>query len=80
MFNNQSMQEFEITGEYIELNKLIKLMLWAETGGQANQAIEEGVVKVNGQTELRKRNKLRAGDVILFDEELSVKIVSHHQP
>jgi ribosome-associated protein len=73
------MQEFEITTEYIELNKLIKLMLWTETGGQANQAIEEGVVKVNGQTEFRKRNKLRPGDVILFDDELSVKIVSQHQ-
>ncbi|MEX1189162.1 MAG: RNA-binding S4 domain-containing protein [Bacteroidia bacterium] len=73
------MQEFEISGEYIELNKLIKLMQWTETGGQANQVIEEGLIKVNGKEEFRKRNKLRSGDVIVFDDEFSVKIVSQHQ-
>jgi ribosome-associated protein len=69
------MEEFLISGEFIELNKLIKLMHWTETGGQANHAIESEVVKVNGVTELRKRNKLRPGDVVEFDEQASVKIV-----
>lgn len=50
-------------------------MHWTETGGQANHAIESEVVKVNGVTELRKRNKLRPGDVVEFDEQASVKIV-----
>jgi len=70
------MQEFEIHTEFIELNKILKIMHWVETGGQANQVIEDGLVQVNGQVEFRKRNKLRPGDVVLFDSEFSVKITS----
>ena len=51
-------------------------MHWVETGGQANQVIEDGLVQVNGQVEFRKRNKLRPGDVVVFDAEFSVKITS----
>lgn len=73
------MQEFEITSEYIQLNHLIKLMHWSETGGQANHIIEQGLIKVNGETEFRKRNKLRADDIIEFDNQAKVKIISGHQ-
>jgi ribosome-associated protein len=69
-----AMEEFSIHTEFIELNKLLKIMHWVETGGQANQSIEEGLVKVNGQPEFRKRNKIRPGDVIIFNEKFSVKI------
>ena len=58
------MESFQLTEEYIELNRLLKVMNIAETGGQANQMIEDGLVNVNGNQEYRKRNKLRAGDVI----------------
>jgi ribosome-associated protein len=70
------MQEFQIHTEFIELNKILKIMHWVETGGQANQVIEDGLVQVNGQVEFRKRNKLRPGDVVVFDAEFSVKITS----
>lgn len=54
--------------EYIELNKLLKLLGIAETGGEANICIENGEVVVNGEIELRKRHKLRHGFVIEFRE------------
>jgi len=50
--------------EFIELNKLLKLMGIAQTGGHAKLMIDEGSVKVNGEIELRKRKKLRQGDKI----------------
>lgn len=50
--------------EFIELNKLLKLSGIAQTGGHAKLMIDEGVVKVNDEVELRKRKKLRTGDVV----------------
>lgn len=57
--------EFNLRGtEYIELIKLLKLLRIAESGGQAKMMVEDGEVKLNGQTEYRKRAKLRVGDVV----------------
>ena len=62
------MKKFSLeTREFIELNRLIKYISWVESGGAANSAIGEGNVTVNGKTELRKRNKLREGDLIEFN-------------
>lgn len=36
------------------------------TGGEANMSIENGEVTVNGEVELRKRNKLRHGFEVIF--------------
>jgi len=69
------MTEFELRTEYIELNKLLKIMNWIGSGGQANQVIEEGLVEVNGNVELRKRNKLRDGDLVVFQGN-RVKVIS----
>ena len=61
------METFHLQGhEYIELNKLLKLMRLVETGGEANICIDDGEVVVNGVVELRKRNKLRDGYVVEF--------------
>lgn len=67
------MEKFEITGEMIHLNQLLKLMHWCESGADANAAIDAGEVKVDGVVELRKRNKIRKGMVVEFDGQ-SVKI------
>lgn len=61
------MQEFYLQNkEYIELNKLLKLVRLVSTGGEANINIDNGEVLVNGAVEKRRRNKLRHGDVIKF--------------
>lgn len=52
--------------EFIELNKLIKLLGLSDTGGEAKSFIEQGQVYVNGNLELQKRKKLRNGDEIMF--------------
>jgi ribosome-associated protein len=62
-------KEFNLEGhEFIELNKLLKLLKMVESGGEANIRIENGEIKVNGAIETRKRNKLRPGDIVVFQE------------
>ena len=61
------METFKLQGkEYIELNKLLKLLHLVASGGEANICIENGEVIVNGVVELRKRNKLRIGHEVIF--------------
>jgi ribosome-associated protein len=62
------MMEFKLEGsEYIELNKLLKILNLAESGGEANFRITEGEIIVNKQVELQKRKKLRVGDIVECD-------------
>ncbi|MBU6341686.1 MAG: RNA-binding S4 domain-containing protein [Bacteroidetes bacterium] len=62
------MQTFALKApvEFIELNKLLKVMHWVGTGGEAHVHIDSGMVKVNGQVETRKRRKLLPGDWVEF--------------
>ena len=60
--------EFKLDAEYIELNKLLKILSLVESGGQANNLITEGFVRYNGEVDTRKRLKLRKGDKIEFAE------------
>jgi ribosome-associated protein len=63
------MEKFELQKEFILLNQLLKVLGWAESGAQANQIIEEGLVKVNNHIETRKRNKLYDGFTITFEDQ-----------
>ena len=65
--------EFELAGqEFIELNRLLKLMSLVNSGGEANMFISDGEVLVNGEVELRKRNKIRAGFKVKFNGQTIV--------
>jgi ribosome-associated protein len=68
------MKEFTLTGEYIELISLLKFLHIAESGGHAKMMVDEGLVKRNGETEFRRRAKLRTGDIIEVKGE---KIIIH---
>jgi ribosome-associated protein len=68
------MKEFTLTGEYIELISLLKFLRMAESGGHAKMMVDEGLVKRNGETEYRRRAKLRKGDVLLVQGN-RIKIV-----
>lgn len=63
------MQTFKIKGEYIQLNQLIKAMGWTDNGAAANNLIDEGQIKVNGEIEYRKRNKLIPGTKVNFKDQ-----------
>lgn len=60
--------QFQLTSEYIELFKLLKMVKVCFSGGEAKMCIEDEMVEVNGVLETRKRYKVRKGDVILFED------------
>jgi ribosome-associated protein len=70
------MAEFQL-GEhpFITLNNLLKVMRWVSTGGEANIAISNGLVLVNGQLETQKRKKLYPGDQVIFQKH-KVKVAA----
>ena len=60
--------EFSLEGkENIELNRLIKYIRWAVSGGEANKFISNGLVKVNKKKEFRRRFKVIVGTVVSFE-------------
>lgn len=48
----------------INLTQVLKLAGWSGTGGGAKTLISEGLVKVNGEVELRKRRQMKVGDLV----------------
>lgn len=61
------------TDEFIEMMKLLQIQGIAQTGGHAKIIIQNGEVSVNGETELRKRKKLRVGDIVVYQNiEISI--------
>lgn len=60
------MIKFKLEGEFIPLIALLKATSLVQSGGEAQSIVEEGLVKVNGVTEDRKRLKVRVGDKVEF--------------
>ncbi len=58
------MTTFKLRGEYIALCDLLKTEGIAESGGQGKAMVAEGIVTVDGEVELRKTAKIRAGQVV----------------
>lgn len=56
--------DFELRGEFIPLDALLKTTGVAASGGEAKAVVAAGQVEVDGQTELRKRCKIRSGQVV----------------
>lgn len=56
--------DFELRGEYITLDRLLKATGLADSGGEAKAMVAAGKVQVDGQHELRKTCKVRAGQVV----------------
>lgn len=63
------MIEFELAGQdYIELHSLLKVTGLCESGGVAKLLISDGLVRVDGAVETRKRCKIRSGQVVNFND------------
>lgn len=68
------MQEIEFKlregDEFIPLIALLKATGIAESGSMAQDAVVTGLVRHNGEIELRKRAKLIPGDIIELEDYL----------
>jgi len=69
------MQEINIKDEFIKLGQAMKLASLIGSGVDAKFEIQDGNVKVNGETETRRGRKLFNGDVFSFEGE-DVKVIS----
>ena len=63
------MREVELTKEPVELFKILKFEGLVASGGEAKSVIAEGLVKLNGEIETRKRKQIVSGDIIEFGQE-----------
>lgn len=58
---------FKLEGEFIPLIQLLKATNLVQTGGEAQIVVSDGLVKYNGQTDYRKRLKVKRGDTVEFN-------------
>ncbi len=64
------MQEisFAVSGEYVELNQLLKLVGLCDSGGAGKVIVASGDVTVDGKQELRKTAKIRPGQQVCLGD------------
>lgn len=67
------MEIIHLKEDYIKLGQALKAAGLVQSGVDAKFAVQDGLVKVNGQVEIRRGKKLVVGDVIEFNGE-NVKI------
>ncbi len=58
------MEKVYFVDEYVTLNQFLKIAGIAYTGGEGKEMIQDGLVFVNGEQELRRGKKIRKGDEI----------------
>jgi ribosome-associated protein len=64
-----------IREERIRLGQLLKLAGIADSGAEARELVQDGVVRVNGEVETRRGRQLRHGDVVEAGGE-RVRVIS----
>lgn len=63
-----------ISTDFIRLDSFLKFKGIAETGGQAKQFIQDGIVKVNGEVCTARGKKIRCGDMVsVFSVDYKIK-------
>ncbi len=63
------MEEIKINTEFIKLDSFLKWCGAASLGSEAKIYILEGLVKVNGEIATQRGKKLRAGDLVEFQDK-----------
>lgn len=56
---------FALSGEFVELNQLLKLVGVCDSGGAGKRLVAEGRVSVDGIVESRKTAKIRRGQTVV---------------
>lgn len=69
------MQEIKIRDDYIKLGQALKLAGLVGSGVEAKMLIQDGLVIVNGEVDMRRGRKLVPGDIFSLDGN-DVKVVS----
>ena len=67
------METIVLRDEFIKLGQAIKAAGFVESGVEAKEVIQEGLVLVNGEIDTRRGRKLYEGDVVSFENQ-TIKI------
>lgn len=68
------MEIIKLKEEFIKLGQALKAAGLVESGVEAKEVIQEGLVMVNGEVDTRRGRKLYAGDQVVFDgEEIKIE-------
>ena len=67
------MEIIKLKVEYITVGQALKAAGLVESGVDAKFAVQDGLVKVNGQVETQRGKKLVEGDIVEYDGN-SIKI------
>ena len=67
------MEIVKIRDEFIKLGQVLKLSGMADSGVDAKMIIQDGLVKVNGEVDLRRGRKIRSGDIVEYNNN-SIRI------
>lgn len=68
------MEIIKLRDEYIKLGQALKAANLVEDGVEAKLVIQDGLVKVNNEVDIRRGRKLCDGDVVSFDgQELRIE-------
>lgn len=68
------MQSVHLRDEFIKLGQALKGAGLVESGVEAKEVIQDGLVKVNGETDTRRGRKLYAGDIVTYNgEEIKIE-------
>ncbi|MGV3637920.1 MAG: RNA-binding S4 domain-containing protein [Flavobacteriales bacterium] len=72
---NNDVVRFEVEGDHVELNQLLKLAGFCASGGEGKHLVAAGLVQVDGQVELRKTCKIRPGQRVRYADHV-VEVVA----
>lgn len=61
------MDSVMIRDEFIKLGQALKLAGFVSSGVEAKIAVQDGLVKVNGEVDVRRGRKLINGDIVEYD-------------
>lgn len=62
------MNKVKINTEIIKLDAFLKWAGIVSSGSEAKMHIQDGLVKVNNETCIQRGKKLKAGDIISFED------------
>ncbi|HPU63128.1 MAG TPA: RNA-binding S4 domain-containing protein [Mobilitalea sp.] len=68
------MLEINLRDDFIKLGQALKAAGLVKSGAEAKNVIQNGMVKVNNQTETQRGKKLHDGDIVEFNGQ-TVKII-----
>ena len=68
------MEVIKLREEFIKLGQALKAAGLVESGVEAKEVIQNGLVLVNGEIDERRGRKLYDGDIVVFDgEEIKIE-------